>query len=234
MQNSVHQIPPREWEASQVDRLWGERVAYSGVPACRSGRSRVLSLSGGWAGSVGTAYRTASHCRAPARWVWGEGQAPWFHRTLGSAVRMCLVGVSCAWAWRLGTLRSVPAGTGCKHRYQEPGMLLSGNADPFHTRIHTQPCTRSQVIPGTPNSPGTSHMEGITPGSPALLSTCTLPRLPVPSPRPDLDGARRPPAGCLPTSRRAAASAPRRASCHCHAPQTWSRTWLSRRWGGYL
>lgn len=69
----------------------------------------------------------------------------------------------------------------CEYLFKGPGMLLSGNMDPFRTGIHVQLQTQSQGIPGTPNSPRSRHMEGITPGSLALLHTC-IPCSPSPVP----------------------------------------------------
>lgn len=94
---------------------------------------------------------------------------------------MCLECIINACVWRLGTVRGVGSGTGSN----TSGMLLAGNADPFHTRIHVQPQTWSQGIPGTPNRPGNRSTEGITPGSLALSPPAAFPRLPFSSPWPE-------------------------------------------------
>lgn len=44
--------------------------------------------------------------------------------------------------------------------------------------MQLQPQTQSQGIPETPNSPGTRHMEGITPGSLAVLPIRIPPQAP--------------------------------------------------------
>ena len=117
---------------------------------------------------------------------------------LGFVVRMCLVCIISACAWRLGTVRSMRVGTGCKRLRKSLGCFCLE--------------MRTLFVPGSTCSRGHSHKASQEPQTAQEPDTWTasrqdpqpfsppasLPRLPVTSPWPELDGARRVPAGCLP------------------------------------
>lgn len=170
-------MPPREWEAPQKHcQLWGgESTKCTWVPACSDGCCRVLCPGGGlhWAQCELHAVTPCMHTEG----VWEQGQASWFHWTLGFAFRMCCVCIISTCAWRLGTVGSARVGTGSKHTCKEPGMLLWET--PGHSPAAQEPQTAQE-----PDTWKASRQDPWPFSPPA-----SLPMLPVTSPRPELDGA---------------------------------------------